>query len=87
MTTTLDTSMFGKYNGFVSKARVSACIYFLVYTVNFKELNQLVQKYYPRANGAERRSGSFAVPGVSPFREFRRSGSSPGYLHPGKGKH
>jgi hypothetical protein len=67
--------MFGKYNGFVSKARVSACIYFLVYTVNFKELNQLVQKYYPRANGAERRSGSFAVPGVSPFREFRRSGS------------
>ena len=23
--------MFGKYNGFVSKARVSACIYFLVY--------------------------------------------------------
>jgi hypothetical protein len=33
MTTTLDTSifMFGKYNGFVSKARVSACMYFLVY--------------------------------------------------------
>jgi hypothetical protein len=23
--------MFGKYNGFVSKARVSACLYFLVY--------------------------------------------------------
>jgi hypothetical protein len=23
--------MFGKYNGFVSKARVSACMYFLVY--------------------------------------------------------
>jgi hypothetical protein len=22
--------MFGKYNGFVSKARVSACMYFLV---------------------------------------------------------
>jgi hypothetical protein len=22
--------MFGKYNGFVSKARVSACVYFLV---------------------------------------------------------
>jgi hypothetical protein len=22
--------MFGKYNGFVSKARVSACLYFLV---------------------------------------------------------
>jgi hypothetical protein len=28
MTTTLDT--FGKYNGFVNKARVSACMYFLV---------------------------------------------------------
>jgi hypothetical protein len=25
--------MFGKYNGFVSKARVSACMYFLVYTM------------------------------------------------------
>ena len=25
--------MFGKYIGFVSKARISACIYFLVYTV------------------------------------------------------
>jgi hypothetical protein len=23
--------MFGKYNGFVSKARVSACMYFLVH--------------------------------------------------------
>jgi hypothetical protein len=26
--------MFGKYNGFVSKARVTACMYFLVYTAN-----------------------------------------------------
>jgi hypothetical protein len=26
--------MFGKYNGFVSKARVSACMYFLVYNVD-----------------------------------------------------
>jgi hypothetical protein len=25
--------MFGKYNGFVSKARVSACMYFLVIAV------------------------------------------------------
>jgi hypothetical protein len=25
--------MFGKYNGFVSKARVSACMYFLVVNV------------------------------------------------------
>ena len=24
--------MFGKYNGFVSKARASACMYFLVYS-------------------------------------------------------
>jgi hypothetical protein len=24
--------MFGKYNGFVSKARVSACMYFLVFS-------------------------------------------------------
>jgi hypothetical protein len=28
--------MFGKYNGFVSKARVSACMYFLVLKVNVK---------------------------------------------------
>ena len=27
--------MFGKYNGFVSKARVSACMYFLVPSVIF----------------------------------------------------
>jgi hypothetical protein len=35
MTTTLESRyfMFGKYNGFVSKARVSACMYFLVYFV------------------------------------------------------
>jgi hypothetical protein len=26
--------MFGKYNGFVSKARVSACMYFLVLNMN-----------------------------------------------------
>jgi hypothetical protein len=26
--------MFGKYNGFVSKARVSACMYFLVLVIN-----------------------------------------------------
>jgi hypothetical protein len=26
--------MFGKYNGFVSKARVSACMYFLVIIIN-----------------------------------------------------
>jgi hypothetical protein len=26
--------MFGKYNGFVSKARVSACMYFLVFVSN-----------------------------------------------------
>jgi hypothetical protein len=25
--------MFGKYNGFVSKARVSACMYFLVVSI------------------------------------------------------
>ena len=30
MTTTLTTFMFGKYNGFVSKARVYARMYFLV---------------------------------------------------------
>jgi hypothetical protein len=34
MTTTLNT--FGKYNGFVSKARVSACMYFLVYNITVK---------------------------------------------------
>jgi hypothetical protein len=29
--------MFGKYNGFVSKARVSACMYFLVSCVTSKQ--------------------------------------------------
>jgi hypothetical protein len=29
--------MFGKYNGFVSKARVSACMYFLVYIMKRRE--------------------------------------------------
>jgi hypothetical protein len=28
--------MFGKYNGFVSKARVSACMYFLVYNIGLE---------------------------------------------------
>jgi hypothetical protein len=37
MTTTLEFRyfMFGKYNGFVSKARVSACMYFLVLCLKF----------------------------------------------------
>jgi hypothetical protein len=30
--------MFGKYNGFVSKARVSACMYFLVSWSNISEI-------------------------------------------------
>jgi hypothetical protein len=34
--------MFGKYNGFVSKARVSACMYFLVYT---KKLLALINPF------------------------------------------
>jgi hypothetical protein len=37
--------MFGKYNGFVSKARVSACMYFLVLSrqeKNYKALPILV---------------------------------------------
>jgi hypothetical protein len=29
--------MFGKYNGFVSKARVSACMYFLVQVLSFMQ--------------------------------------------------
>ena len=29
--------MFGKYNGFVSKARVSACMYFLVCSLKCKQ--------------------------------------------------
>jgi hypothetical protein len=34
--------MFGKYNGFVSKARVSACMYFLVvHEANTKEKDVL----------------------------------------------
>jgi hypothetical protein len=34
--------MFGKYNGFVSKARVSACMYFLVIEwINFLYLGKI----------------------------------------------
>jgi hypothetical protein len=30
--------MFGKYNGFVSKARVSACTYFLVKYIMYRSI-------------------------------------------------
>jgi hypothetical protein len=33
--------MFGKYNGFVSKARVSACMYFLVRLMNNELMSTL----------------------------------------------
>jgi hypothetical protein len=36
--------MFGKYNGFVSKARVSACMYFLVKYINPHFLRQFTSK-------------------------------------------
>jgi hypothetical protein len=36
--------MFGKYNGFLSKARVSACMYFLVLLANNYGENE-TQKY------------------------------------------
>jgi hypothetical protein len=34
--------MFGKYNGFVSKARVSACMYFLVLPKYYLDLSILI---------------------------------------------
>jgi hypothetical protein len=37
--------MFGKYNGFVSKARVSACMYFLVYEILRPDLLELNVDY------------------------------------------
>ena len=33
--------MFGKYNGFVSKARVSACMYFLVHIIIVNDVIQV----------------------------------------------
>jgi hypothetical protein len=33
--------MFGKYNGFVSKARVSACMYFLVIMISQSQSREL----------------------------------------------
>ena len=38
MTTTLDQFMFGKCNGFVSKARVSAFMYFLVISSKTRQI-------------------------------------------------
>ena len=34
--------MFGKYNGFVSRARVSACMYFLVYNLLIPRIEKLI---------------------------------------------
>jgi hypothetical protein len=34
--------MFGKYNGFVSKARVSASMYFLAYNINRTLVNLIM---------------------------------------------
>ena len=45
--------MFGKYNGFVSKARVSACMYFLVLNIDF----------IPRADGEGTNSLRLFTPG------------------------
>jgi hypothetical protein len=39
--------MFGKYNGFVSKARVSACMYFLVIFVIVKILTNFRNSRLP----------------------------------------
>jgi hypothetical protein len=36
--------MFGKYNGFVSKARVSACMYFLVSYMSIQYFAEKPQK-------------------------------------------
>jgi hypothetical protein len=61
--------MFGKYNGFVSKARVSACIYFLV--VIFKQGAHISKEFFNGAlwggpNGAQCLTRLFEGPeGVS----------------------
>ena len=34
--------MFGKYNGFVSRARVSACMYFLVHNLLIPRIEKLI---------------------------------------------
>ena len=49
--------MFGKYNGFVSKARVSACMYFLVY----KYGNDLLWSDKKHATRVKRTFGTCAV--------------------------
>ena len=36
--------MFGKYNGFVSKARVSACMYFLVSNILFTKSLKIMRE-------------------------------------------
>ena len=41
--------MFGKYNGFVSKARVFACMYFLVQKL-YKLVNGLASSFAPNCN-------------------------------------
>jgi hypothetical protein len=41
--------MFGKYNGFVSKARVSACMYFLV----FSKVSYNISATFPRLKGMQ----------------------------------
>ena len=38
--------MFGKYNGFVSKARVSACMYFLVGNIIYVLFNKRAGVFY-----------------------------------------
>ena len=54
----LNYFMFGKYNGFVSKARVSASMYFLVVDIILTEMNQLHTgklariNYFPPKNNA-----------------------------------
>ena len=42
--------MFGKYNGFVSKARVSACMYFLVSVMKMHSQQQMQQNEMEQRN-------------------------------------
>jgi hypothetical protein len=61
--------MFGKYNGFVSKARVSACMYFLVILymrVNFERpqcrlLVAIIANLVDRNGSAWKIQGKFEV--------------------------
>ena len=58
--------MFGEYNGFVSKARVSACMYFLVIYLYQPPLASIYQSSMARTTGGW---------GVTPQRKVKKAGA------------